>query len=186
MGIAAGTYLGSVRNLEDLRCRCVMDQDTQCWHLKTARGRAMPRGRESFPVNVYQRGKIPATRVAWEFGRGKAPAAGSVVWRACKSYDCVNPKHLRNGSRQDFVAWQTKKGVQRSILHRLKTQAIVRARPNVKLTEELAQWVRESPQSAANAAHALAVPKSKVIAIRAGKAWRPMLLGASAFMGMAA
>jgi hypothetical protein len=83
---AHGTHLGGIRALDDLMQRCVVDRETGCWHLRTARGRPMPAHRVH---RVWFDGaSLSAVRVALTL-RGVEIPVGSVGYRCCSSYDCV-------------------------------------------------------------------------------------------------
>ncbi|MEY2688781.1 MAG: hypothetical protein RL375_2979, partial [Pseudomonadota bacterium] len=88
-----GTRLGGIVTLRDLRGRCVIDADTACWHLRTPRGRAMPRDRVH-KVWLYGSGQVSATRAAWALAGNAEPQGDQRVYRCCTGYDCVNPAHL--------------------------------------------------------------------------------------------
>lgn len=163
-----GAWLGSVRTLEDLLGRCVIDDITGCWHLRTPRGRPIRTGKQTYSVNLHQRGKMPATRAAWMLSSGQPPRADQVVFRTCGCHDCVNPLHLRIGARKDLVRQQQRDGAFDWTPEQRARQLRLAAKRRA-LTEEVAQWIRESPQSAATVAAAVDVPKSKVIGIRAGR-----------------
>jgi hypothetical protein len=169
MPITTGAYLGGVRDLETLRERCVIDSDG-CWHWRMPRtGRAAKRGVRHM-VYMHGIGNMSLTRAAWMLSGRTLPSAGFKIVRACTSYDCANPDHLCVMSDADLYA-RTKKtlGPIWDANHRIET--IKAAQRRGKLTPELARWARESRQSASHAAWGLIVPKSKIIAIRAGKAW---------------
>ncbi len=165
-----GAHLGGIRTLADLMGRCVIDRDTACWHLRTARGKPMARD-SVHRVWLFGAGVRSATRVAWELRHETQVPPGLVVSRACRSYDCVNPAHLRCWSKAEEGELLRRKGHHRgSVARKVANRANARCRS--KLTPELAQWVRESPQTLVSAAHALDVAPSLVGNIRTGKAWR--------------
>ena len=98
-----GTYLGSIRCLETLRERCVMDKDGDCWHLRTARGRPLQKGLIQ-RIFVHGHGHCTATRGAWVLaGRPLPTQKNMVIFRTCEQYDCVNPEHLKAGSRRTLT-----------------------------------------------------------------------------------
>lgn len=87
-----GTYLGGVRDSESLRQRCYVD-DCGCWHLRTGHGLPLPRGKRVM-VHVHGAGSVTATRAALLVSGRELPPRGSVAYRTCTSYDCVNPEHV--------------------------------------------------------------------------------------------
>lgn len=169
-----GTYLGSVRCLETLRGRCTMDKDSDCWHLRTASGRPMPRvGRHGLWLNG--RGLMTATRAAWLLAHGSLPTQRSmVVYRACDSYDCVNPKHLKAGLRTALVRSRMASGAMDTPARRAALEAFKRSRPTaVAVTAELRLWLAQSAQSGVDAAHGLGVSQSRANALRRQMRARP-------------
>lgn len=173
MPVKTGDYLGSVRDLETLRERCVVD-DKGCWHLRTARGRPMPQGRRH-QIHVYGHGgRLSATRAAWMFAGKRAPGHGEVVVRVCDSYDCVHPEHLALRTRAELLRiTQERLGPIWNSLHRIgTTRAVQTKHPSRKLTPEIAREIRMSDESCSVLAERHGIAKSRAIAIKAGRAWR--------------
>lgn len=167
-----GAYLGGVRDLETLRERCVMGKGG-CWHFRMPRSGRAASQTASHQVFVHQLGrKLSATRAAWLFSRGELPTADVRIQRACTSYDCLCPEHLvKRTLTEAFAAAKARRGALWDTVHRVKASLASRKRANAKLNEELAQWARESPQSARDVAHGLGIAASRAIAVRAGRAW---------------
>lgn len=101
---------GGVRTLEDLRLRCVIDEETGCWlwqqAVATAGGGTTPI--VHLPDNVLpgvgRRSTIPAARAAWLLS-GRKLQPGHVVWRQlCTGGRCINPAHCRAGTKSDGLA----------------------------------------------------------------------------------
>lgn len=184
-GVKQGAYLGSVRCLESLRERCVVDDITGCWHLRSARGRDLSKrgGRyQPLKVHVHGRGGLPARRVAWEFTHDRAPGPDDIVSNVCTSSDCISPKHLRLFTLLEFGLHLRKTGAAKTARKQAAIAKMSRARSNTRLTEELAQWVRESDQKQHDVAHALGCSQQRVSDIRSGKSWkRPAFVGSSVF-----
>lgn len=164
-GIPPGTYLGSIRDLATLQERCVIDEDTGCWHMRDPRGRPMPRNLQHV-VWVYGMGQMTATRAAWSLAGHEAPK-GYRVFRTCPSYDCVCPDHLRCGTGKQHGATMRRLGVLRGDPRRALINRRNRARATV-VTPELRIWIVESDQSCAAIAHSIGVSQSCVSAIRRG------------------
>lgn len=164
MPVTQGQHLGAVRTLEDLRERCVMSTTCDCWHLRTPYGRQITR-QATFYVWVHGHGLIAMRRAAWFLARGTFPIAGRRVHATCDSHDCVNPAHLRAWTRKEHGAWLRKTGgVELNAAQRLALR--LNANHAKKLTDEVARWALESPQSIRECAHALDVSKSMVEKIR--------------------
>lgn len=183
-----GTYLGSVRNLVTLRERCVIGPGPDgCWHLRSARGRnlATRNARQPLKVFVHGRGQVSARRFALEYAEGPLPADAFVA-ALCGSADCVRPGHLKAMTRTEHGAWLREQG--RTVSPK-KLQAVARTarnRSNLVLTEELAQWARESTQRSVDAAHGLGCRQQAVSDIRRGLRWNPMLTPAASVFSFGA
>ena len=105
-----GAYLGGIRCIEDIRQRCVMDDETGCWHLRTARGRVFPKGDgRTQRIWVHGRGAVSATRAVWELAHGHQMQAGRRAMRTCDSYDCANPAHISALRESQAMALQAGK-----------------------------------------------------------------------------
>lgn len=185
-----GAYLGSVRNVVTLRERCVIDAETGCWCLRTARGRRQDDRPPHKPlkVHVYGRGQVQARRAAWEFQHREPPPADKVVTVSCGTSDCVRPAHLLLLTTAEMGALMRQQGRTATAAKRRAALANTRSRSSTRLTDELAQWARESPQVQADVAHALGCRQQAVSDIRRGVRWRPpQIEGASVFaLGTAA
>lgn len=161
-----GAYLGSVRSFDCLRGRCVIDsaEDGGCWHLRTAYGRPIPAGKTP-KVWVFQRGSEPAIRAMWRYTHGdREIPPGVVVYRKCKTHDCVNPKHLAVGERGAYIRSIAKAGGYRSPAQLAGARKASAAQ--AKLTPQLRQWLLESPQNGCEAAHALGISQGRANTIR--------------------
>lgn len=160
-----GTYLGGIRDLGSLMGRCYCDPQTQCWHFRTARGRAMPKSNRTHAVWVTGRGSVSVTRVAYEFATGKEVPDGMMVFRACSSYDCINPKHLRLGTSAELGRLITEQGRYKGQIHRL-----VAARQNGakrrKISAEMRVEIVRSTESGIAVARRLGLSSSIVYRIR--------------------
>ena len=101
---------GGVRCLEDIRERCVIDSETDCWNLALGMS-----GCRTPTVYSPKSEKIEqAPRMAWLF-RGNEIPEGHRVWRTCLNHKCCNPEHLACGTQADMGRWQKQTGVQKGI-----------------------------------------------------------------------
>ncbi len=179
----AGTLLDGVHDVESLRGRCVIDEDTGCWHLRDSRGRPLVRKAGYVPcVFVHQLGrKVTSRRAAWLVsGRGEVPD-GLVLTLRCRCWDCANPEHVVAMPKERHTRMLQREGVFSAPAKVAAARRVARQRPQVKLTEELAQWARESPQTQAEVAHALGTRQNRISDIRRFKLWRPVDAAALAF-----
>ncbi len=98
-----------VRNLEDLRQRCVIEEETGCWVWKAAMSRSLkrkvapsPRVWIPDPKTLGDGVLMTAGRAAWLLS-GRKLAAGQVVWRSvCNRSECINPAHGRAVTRAEM------------------------------------------------------------------------------------
>lgn len=165
MSHTKGTRLDGIATLEDLRQRCVIDEDTGCWHLRTARGRMLPQDSRHV-IWVFGIGHTTATRASWLLAHpGRMLHNGRVCYRSCDSYDCVAPAHVVSGSRKAWGAHMARSG---KAVTAAKSKANQQGRRSTwKLTPELKQWLLESPQTGIDVAHALGITQGRANAIRA-------------------
>lgn len=165
MSHAHGTRLDGIATLEDLRQRCVVDEETGCWHLRTARGRPLPKDVRHV-LWVFGAGHVTATRAAWMLSKpGRTLPNGWICYRRCESYDCVAPNHVIAGTRKAWGAHMARTG---KAVTSAKAQANrVGRRHTWKLTPELKQWLLESPQSGVQVSYALGISQGRANAIRA-------------------
>lgn len=167
MSHPAGTHLDGIASLEDLRQRCVIDEDSGCWHLRTARGKPLPKGRRHV-VWAHGIGHITATRLAWLLAHpGKSLRQGHVAFRTCCSYDCVAPKHISAASRTTWGSHLAASGKATTPAKTMAARAKASRHPHAKLTPELKQWLLESTQTGPDAAHGLGIAQSRANCIRA-------------------
>lgn len=96
-----------VRNIHDLRARCVIDVETGCWLWRGAmsRGeRGQPTTRVWIPGADGGGSIATGQRAAWILA-GKPLEDGYVVWRQhCTRSDCISPYHGAAGTRQQMHA----------------------------------------------------------------------------------
>ena len=165
MSHAHGTRLDGIVTLHDLRDRCVVDdeEDGGCWHLRGARGQAMPKG-ERHMLWMHGIGHVPATRAAWLLKNpGRELRNGWIAFRTCQSYDCV--RHISAANRASWGKHMAATGKSRTAAKTAANRLIPKHWQ--KLTPELKQWLLESQQSGSEAAHALGITQGRANCIRA-------------------
>lgn len=184
-----GTQFAGIRDLEGIRIRCFCDADTGCWHWRGTSGKRPDRqGREPILWLADERRTTTIMRGAWLMAGKRALKPGETVWRRCRSADCANPTHLLAGTRSEWGAWTARSGHLRGRPER----SVINRRNKIDsgattITMELAQWVRESPQTGRDIAHALGVTETPISRIRTGKTFRmPAVASVFALGGIAA
>lgn len=103
------TRQDGIRTLDDIKGRCVIDDETGCWLWRGAFSRSTthhvgPTTRVWLPVDlprVVGAGRVTtAGKAAWVLA-GNPLRDGDVVWRhVCHRVDCINPAHSKAGTRQ--------------------------------------------------------------------------------------
>lgn len=155
-----------VKTIDDLKARCFVDEDTECWHWKLSR---MEDGRPK--VNVRVRGKresIHGRRAAFILSRGYLPERGHRVFAvdACKSIDCVNPRHCRSGTVAEHGAAQTKRGNLKNVPSKVRANREIARKHTAHLTMEQARQIRTADGSLLQVAKRFGVTARTVWAIK--------------------
>jgi len=147
------------RPVEDLETRFRKhfreDAETKCW---VWTGYVRPDGYGNF----WMGGKSPfklAHRVAWKLWRGEPNGCILHTPVICHNRLCVNPDHLRLGTREDNNRDRILDGTSnRGSQH-----------PQSKLTEEQAHLIRSSTKTGIDLAHEFNVSQGAISMIRSGK-----------------
>lgn len=171
MSHPAGTNIGGIVTIEDVRQRCVIDDHTGCWHCRQANGRVQPRGVRQV-IWVHGRGRVSLPRGIWELHRNRRMPRGWRAFRTCDSYDCANPEHIKGGNGEAFGKVLKAKGEFKADPKR-RDNARKAAESRRVVTAELLAWLLESPQSGSAAAHGLGITQSRANCLRAQARARP-------------
>jgi hypothetical protein len=177
-----GTYLGGIRDLEDLRQRCRIDPDTGCWHWSLAMVQGYPKVHFVAPdtgARVHHRGPRAAQYLA--YGHDLPP--GHVAWRLpkCTARDCVNPGHVTSGPRQAHGALVRATGVLRGLPQTVAANTRIARTKLARLTPEQVREIRGAEGTHAELGRRYGIAASQIGAIRRGEAWRDALPGANVF-----
>lgn len=169
-----GEQIGGIRTLADLKLRCYLDPDSHCWEW---RGAVQTRSTGAQEPRVWladERRCETIPRASWLLSGKPVPSGRWCCWRRCRNDKCGNPAHLMVGTKAQWGEWAAGLGYlqgrpERSIINRrIKAQS-----GQTKLTMELAEWARESPQTGRDVAAALGVSESVVSRARLGQTWAP-------------
>lgn len=143
-----------------------------CWHWQGAKRKD---GLPTIWTYDYEHGdKRPTTgpRAVWMIAYGQAPRG--VAYRCCASKDCVHPRHMRCGTREDMVraaaeagAFSTQRAAAARELNLRKARA---AAGIVDTPEHLVLAIRTAPASETgrSIARRLGLGEGVVSAIRRG------------------
>jgi predicted XRE-type DNA-binding protein len=172
-----GAHLGGCRNLEDLRGRCVIDDETGCWHKRQADGKRVQYRPKQIPkIFVHGIGPMSARRAAWMWAHDQKVDKGHVVTYKCMSHDCVNPAHLVAVTPAKLGEIVAANGKSKTARKTANARKLARSRGTVQLSEELAAWIRESSQPQKEKAHALDVHQQRISDVERGRTWRASVL----------
>jgi hypothetical protein len=103
---------------------------------------------------------LSMVRVAYQFATGRTVQRNHIVWRTCCTKLCLNPAHMRQGTRANHGQWVREQGNQKGNIKRLNaSRASVAARTTI--TAEAVRQILLSDKPHAEWARELGVcPKS--------------------------
>jgi hypothetical protein len=160
-----------IRTLDDVRDRCIVDEESGCWIWRGARSK----GR-------YPQAWFPLLGRATTIGRillhlieNRAPKPREVWHSKCGHPDCCAPAHRRSGNRRSQMRAAK---IERNAITRARIAASRRARS--KLSDEQAQIIRESPDTLRELAARYGISKSWASCIKRGQG-RSVIPRASVF-----
>lgn len=166
----AGRYLGGIRTLEDLRQRCFISPDTQCWHWRLCMTQNAPKVHMLAP-DTGKKVAVKGRRAALWLARGRDLPAGHMAYRRhfCTSADCVNPEHSACGTPK---AWgkERRQGPPVVPAH-VRSQASLAAwdRRGRKVTPAMVREIRTSTEPQAKLAKRLGISEYCVWDVRTGR-----------------
>ncbi len=179
MGNRIGTYLGGIRTIEDVRLRCRIDEETGCWIWGLCKYKDMPIA----TVTVDgKRETMTGRRAVATLKAGKKPSKDKFVFasKKCHQKHCVNPDHIRIGSRLDHGEYLRRTGQSKSERKLAACRSNIR-KTRAKLSIEAARNIRGSDESAIELAKKYGVDVSSIRKVRLGQTWREHTSGASVF-----
>jgi len=162
--------------------RCAEEGD--CWVWLGSIG-----GPKKTTPNMQFRGKVQAAYVAtYLLDRGLlAVPEGLLLWRGCMNLRCVNPKHIKAGTRAQKIDYLKQRGAYKCTPAR-KAQITASIRKNhAKLAGGMdeARQIRASDKTEAELSKDHGISISRVNRIRNGKAWRESVIPAASVFSMA-
>lgn len=180
-----------VRHLTPVLRRCVEEGDCLIWTGACSRKGSVPIMRlpVQLPANpdASRPAPVAVARVMYEEAFGEALRPGWSVWRTCLQPRCVNPLHLRAGSKRMMVQWQARQNPrQLSADSRIRVTSARRRHSNIKLGLEAAREIRalQGEKAADEVATTFKVNPSLIYRIWSGAAWREVNATASVFTWM--
>jgi hypothetical protein len=178
-----GDYLGGVRDLEDLRQRCRIDEDKGCWlwgmSCDKNDGAPMVWVRRADGSQVKMRGRMAAMYLS--YGRPLPPKHRAFpLWDCCQSKTCVNPGHTTSGTIAEWGDYIRRSGQGKSIVKAAANRLTARTRL-AKITMDDAREIRGSNESTYALARKYGIAQSAIWNIQRGRTWREAVRGASVF-----
>jgi hypothetical protein len=171
--------------LEDVRQRCYVDEITGCWHWRGGFSVGVPR---IYAVDPATDEKTATTgmRAVKMLETGKAIPKGRIVYRCkCRADDCVNPEHLRIGTKSEQGAMLRRtKELRGDPLRALINRNNAAKRGYVKITPALAEEIRRSDEIGVALAKRLGISESTVSRYRNGVR-APLTLATASVFSMA-
>jgi len=142
-----GAYLGGVRSVEDLRARCRVDEDSECWHWTLSTFEGVPRVHYWAPDGKKRHDK--GRRAAVTLATGKLPPAHHIAFAKaeCKSIDCVNPDHCRTATKVEWGRHLTKIGAVKNLASKAAGSRKGWEKRGRKITPEMVREILHSEES---------------------------------------
>lgn len=167
-----GSYLRGIKTLDDLRARCVVDEDTSCWHWKGAFSHG--KGQTKVPATYLPViGKTTTgMRAAVLLSRGlDSLPPGRKVWARCMRRDCCNPAHMMTGTQAELGEFIAKHDLWKGNAKRV-AGITKRMREQSRFSMEEIAAMRASGMNGKQLAEAHGICKAHACRILRGAAWR--------------
>ena len=177
MSLPHGTYLGGIRTIKDLRDRCRINHETDCWHWSMGKDKGIPK------VHFVLKGKRHNTkgrRAAVMLKTGGTLPPGTMVWPSCETLDCVNPAHTEQGTKAEHIRTVVAPKLKQNPKLILWSRAYAREH-RAKINMDQAREIRGSIEKTGALCKRYGLAASVVRAIRRGDSWRETLMNASVF-----
>lgn len=177
MSVKSGSHIGGIRDLEDLRQRSRIDDETGCWVVQAGRSR----GRVCLWLAVAQCSLPLTTAMSWLM-TGKGPTDGKLWIPTCGNKACGNPAHRKLGSRGQLAK------LVRPRLEPAQRAKIQRShlRRSPHYSPERHAEILASSETGRELAKRLGMSPSTVSRVRRGETWSAAMVGSSVFTFAAA
>jgi hypothetical protein len=170
-----GVDLGGVRTIDDIRDRCFISSDDECWHW---RGATEASGRPKFWFPVFRVTTTPGPVIAF-LKTGVRPKKARWLNR-CRVADCMNPDHWFPSNHSTACKRSKRRN---PAVHAIKTTIARRARS--KLNEEIIQDIRSRAGIARHYAGKYEISVGHVYRVWAGTNWKPLTAPTSSVFNFA-
>jgi hypothetical protein len=156
-------------DLENIRQRCHIDEDTGCWiwagalsEGKWPRIHSPNHSKPGSPMET-QTGR----RAVWQLSTGKAIPKGHRVYGTCRCNTCLNPSHMKCGPAADWGKYKAQIGLHKTVRHVIGARKNGRA--NSVLTEATYAEILSSNEIGLHIAKRLGIGRAVVSRVRTGK-----------------
>lgn len=130
-----GAVLGGITDLQGIKARCKVDENSGCWNWRFAIG-----GHGKVPSGTVNGRNSSMVRQAFGLHQGRPVQRNFIVWRTCCNSLCLNPAHLRQGTRQHHGKWVAETGSQKGDLKRIAASRAAASTRTV-VTAEIAREI---------------------------------------------
>ena len=176
-GVKLGQWLGGIRNLQDMKNRCRINDETDCWHWMGAKtGGKYPK--VSMKVNGVERAFTGVKTVFLLMGK-EVPEGMTVYHHKCNTLDCLNPAHLRVGTHKEKWAHIKEMGYLRGDPARAATNKAI-AMKRCKVAEHL-DLILNSDKTSTQLGEELGLHASTIRAARRRGTGAPQVANSSIF-----
>jgi hypothetical protein len=180
-----GTRLGGIDSVEALKKRCIVDDDTGCWHWCMAFTEGAPKVHYWHPV-TGERCVGKGRRVALILARGKDLPPKNLAWQrmCCASSDCVNPDHARSGSKAEWGRWLSSTGRVKNLPAKCAASRKAWDKRGRTITPEMVTLIRHSDKSNMELAAELGCSSFAIWCVRMNKCHTAGMRNSSVFAWM--
>jgi hypothetical protein len=170
LGTDTPNYLKSdTMDLEHIRQRCRIDEDTKCWIWvgalsdgKWPRIHSPNHSKPGSPMET-QTGR----RAVWQLSTGKAIPKGHRVYGTCRCDTCLNPGHMKCGPAAEWGKYKAEIGLHKTMRHVIGARKVGRAAS--VLTDETYAEILSSSEPGLHIAKRLGICRQVVSRARTGK-----------------
>jgi hypothetical protein len=177
-GIKKGQYLGGIRNIDDLKSRCYISDETDCWHWRLGKTQGKY-PKVNFKIHGESHSRTGLRTVFLLLGRD-VPEGHTVYHYKCQSTDCLNPAHLKAGTHKQKWAHIKAEGYMRGNPSRIAANKAI-AMKRCKVAPHL-DLILNSDKTSPELAKELGLHESTIRAARTRRTGSAQLANSSVFM----
>ena len=166
-----------VLTVDDLKARSKVDPTTRCWNWQGAATKGQPRIWTLDYERIVKR-VLPGPKAVWNIAHNEPPPRWATIYRSCCNSMCVNPVHMRAGTRDEMFAHIKRAGVwrngRRAQAARKGIEEMLRRRGVVLLPDEIVREIRLAPKTMTgrSLAKRFGIHENTVSRIRLGRSYR--------------